>query len=331
MMVEFVMLVMGVALFFYTVLGGADFGAGIIEMLTGERSIRTISKAIAPVWEANHVWLILVLVVIFNGFPKVFSTMSIMLHIPLLLVLVGMIFRGTAFTFRHYDVIEDSSHRYYHFCFRASSLLTPFFLGMTLGAVILGRISPDLNAGFYAVFIAPWLNAFCIGMGLFTTLLFSYVSAVFLIGEVETEEGRQIMITYSKRSLIALMLLGALIMALAEWSGLALFQQFLAQPISLATIILATLLIPLIFRTIEKRQINTMRVLVGGQVAVIFIGWAAVQFPDFIRFNDGTALTIYNTAAGAATFRQLVIALTVGVLIILPAFFYLFKVFKQKV
>ena len=77
-MVEFVMLILGVALFLYTVLGGADFGAGIIEIFTGNKGVHTISRAIAPVWEANHVWLILVIVVVFNGFPKVFSTFCLL-------------------------------------------------------------------------------------------------------------------------------------------------------------------------------------------------------------------------------------------------------------
>lgn len=327
-MIELVIFILGISLFLYTVLGGADFGAGMVELLTGRRAVRTISEAIAPVWEANHVWLILVIVVVFNGFPKVYSTLSTVLHIPLLLVLIGMIFRGTAFTFRHYDVEDHPTHRHYDFWFRASSLVTPFFLGITLGAMILGKITLDYEAGFYTVFIAPWLNIFCISLGLFSILLFSYISAVFLLGEVRTDEGYTIIRKYAKQSLIALMLMGGGVMAAAEWNDFNLFSTFVKNPISITAAILTTLLIPLIFKAVDQKKILSMRLLTGLQVAAILSGWAAIQFPDFIRLSDGTALTMYNTASPEATFVQLTIALVIGVLLVIPAFLYLFKVFK---
>src|SRR5665648_1246704 len=127
LMTEFIILVLGVAVLFYVLLGGADFGAGIIELVTGKRGIDTISKAIAPVWEANHIWLILAVVILFNGFPLVYTTFTTYLHIPLFIILLGIIFRGTAFTFRYYDTVEDNTNKYYTQLFRISSLLTPFF------------------------------------------------------------------------------------------------------------------------------------------------------------------------------------------------------------
>ena len=138
-MTDLVILVLGIAVLFYVLLGGADFGAGIVELVTGKRGIDTISKAIAPVWEANHIWLILAVVILFNGFPLVYTTLTTYLHIPLFIILLGIIFRGTAFTFRYYDTV-DNSHKYYTQLFRISSLLTPFFLGVTLGAIMLGKI-----------------------------------------------------------------------------------------------------------------------------------------------------------------------------------------------
>src|ERR1035437_1169734 len=144
-MTDIIIFVLGIALLLYILLGGADFGAGIIEIFTGKKGIDTISKAIAPVWEANHIWLILAIVILFNGFPHVFTTLTTYLHIPLLIVLIGIIFRGTAFTFRYYDTIKDKTHKYYTVLFRISSLLTPFFLGVTLGAIILGKIPANVN------------------------------------------------------------------------------------------------------------------------------------------------------------------------------------------
>src|SRR3954471_18948329 len=134
-MLAVIILILGVSFVLYTLLGGADFGAGIIESFAGRREEVTISKAMAPVWEANHVWLILAVVILFTGFPVVYASLSLVLHIPLMLVLVGIIFRGCAFTFRHYDVVNDNSHKYFTVLFRISSFITPLFLGMTIGAM----------------------------------------------------------------------------------------------------------------------------------------------------------------------------------------------------
>src|ERR1051326_1385555 len=171
-MLTLIVIIFGVSLILYALLGGADFGAGIVETFAGGREERTISKAMAPVWEANHVWLILAVVILFTAFPIIYSSLSLVLHIPLMLVLLGIIFRGTAFTFRHYDVGGDSSHKYFTVLFRISSFLTPLFLGIVLGAMILGRITFDLGEGFYKVFMYPWLNMFCISVGIFSSCLF---------------------------------------------------------------------------------------------------------------------------------------------------------------
>lgn len=329
-MVEFVLIVLGVALFLYTLLGGADFGAGMVEIATGKKGVPTISSAMAPVWEANHVWLILVIVIVFSGFPKVYSTLSTVLHIPLMVVLIGIIFRGAAFTFRHYDVLEDDTHRYYDFFFRASSVITPLFLGMSLGAMISGKITMDASQGFYAVYMAPWLNGFAISLGLFSTALFAYIASVFLVGEVETEDGKQLVVRFAQRSLVLTMILGGVVMLAAEWDSIHLFTAFISHPISLFATIIATLLIPVIFFLIKKEKIFWMRILTGAQIAIIMIGWAVVQFPDFIRLQDGSTLSMYNAAAPDSTFQQIVIALAVGLLVVIPAFFYLFRIFKLE-
>src|ERR1043166_7617853 len=176
-MLILIVIILGVSFILYTLLGGADFGAGIVESFGGKREEVTVSKAMAPVWEANHVWLILAVVILFTGFPVVYASLSWVLHIPLMMVLLGIIMRGTAFTFRHYDVHQGRSHKYYSFLFHVSSFMTPIFLGMVLGAMILGRISFDGSGSFYDVFINPWLNWFCFTMGLFTAALFAYLAS----------------------------------------------------------------------------------------------------------------------------------------------------------
>ena len=148
-MLESIVLILVVTFGLYTILGGADFGAGIIETFAGSKRAHAISKAMAPVWEANHVWLILAVVILFNAFPQIYATISVVLHIPLMIILVGIILRGSAFTFRHYDTSDDLFHPMYTRLFIVSSWITPLFLGITLGAMILGRIDLQEGISFY--------------------------------------------------------------------------------------------------------------------------------------------------------------------------------------
>ena len=145
MLMEAIIFFLGFSIVFYVLFGGADFGAGVLEMISGNMNRKTIAHAIGPVWEANHVWLILVVVILFMGFPKIYSTLSLYLHIPLLIMLIGIVFRGTAFAFMHYDAIQGRSNRVYNWAFKISSIITPLFLGIVVGAVVLGRINPDLS------------------------------------------------------------------------------------------------------------------------------------------------------------------------------------------
>src|ERR1700754_2660664 len=115
----------------YFLLGGADFGAGINELFTStdnkHRTRKTSYQAIGPIWEANHMWLIITVVILFVGFPTIYSEMCIYLHIPLLIMLMGIIARGTAFAFRNYDAVTDHMQKVYNKIFVYSSFITPLF------------------------------------------------------------------------------------------------------------------------------------------------------------------------------------------------------------
>jgi cytochrome d ubiquinol oxidase subunit II len=312
----------------YAILGGADYGAGIIELFAGRKQEKTISKAIAPVWEANHVWLILAIVIIFTGFPQVYSTLSTALHIPLMIVLIGIIMRGTTFTFRHYDVARDESHKYYTLLFRVSSFITPLFLGVTLGAMILGEINIDTSGSFYEKFVAPWFNIFCFAVGLFSTCLFGYIAAVFMIGEVASLGDRKRYVQLSKAFLLITIALGILVFVIANWYGHDLFTAFFASGFSIAALSTELLLIPVIFYLFKHPNITYLRVVAGIQVSLIMLGWFAIQFPVLIYEKNGNHLSFYNTQAPAATMFQLLIALFAGLVLVIPAFYFLFKVFK---
>src|SRR5436853_3282711 len=133
-----------VSLTFYVLMGGADYGGGVWDLLAwGPRTRQQrelIAQALGPVWEANHVWLILVIVILFTGFPPAFAAIATALHIPLTLMLIGIVLRGSAFTFRSYDRREDNVQRRWGRIFAIASLITPILLGLVVGAIASGEI-----------------------------------------------------------------------------------------------------------------------------------------------------------------------------------------------
>jgi cytochrome d ubiquinol oxidase subunit II len=328
-MLSIVIIILGISFILYALLGGADFGAGIVETFAGTKGSRTISKAIAPVWEANHVWLILAIVILFSAFPLVYATISTALHIPLMVVLIGIVLRGSSFTFRHYDVTRDITHQYYTAFFKISSFVTPFFLGITLGAMILGDISLATPASFYDGFIKPWFNVFSIAMGLFSTSLFGYIAAVFLIGEAGYPVEQKRYVAISRSFLIATIGIGILVFLAAEWHGHRLVNEFFKSRLSILSLSAVALLTPLIFSLFNNPVILYLRTVVALQVTLIMLGWFAIQFPILVYERNGNHLTFYNTQAPYATLYQLVIALFVGLILIIPSFYFLFRVFKK--
>src|SRR5690606_773522 len=152
----------------YLLLGGADFGAGIVELVVPRRykpQIRAVmTRAIGPIWEANHMWLIIAIVILFVGFPEIYTTMSVYMHIPLVLMLLGIMARGTAFAFRHYDAVADEMQTVYSGIFTLSSLITPFFLGIIAAATV-SRTIDTQAADFLSAYVFSWLNGFGISVG----------------------------------------------------------------------------------------------------------------------------------------------------------------------
>jgi cytochrome d ubiquinol oxidase subunit II len=326
-MTEAIVAILGISLLLYVLLGGADFGAGIVEMIVGKKSSRIVSKAIAPVWEANHIWLILAVVILFNGFPLAYTTITTYLHIPLLLAMIGIIIRGAAFSFRYYDVVEGHVQNYYSWSFRLSSLMTPFFLGIVLGAIILGRIPVNPSGSFNDIFISPWLNGFAISTGIFMILLFGWIASVYLIGESD-DESFPVFRRTSLILFIAVILCGGVVFLMAHHWGVHLFSGFLHSVISISCIVVATLLVPVMWISINRKKALLTRIIAGAITACILAGWFAVQFPVLVNRRDGAHLTIWNTQAPSVTMYYLLAALVVGIFIIFPAFGYLFRIFK---
>lgn len=320
--------VLAISLLLYVLLGGADFGGGILELITRGKASGIITRAIAPVWEANHMWLILVVVILFVGFPTVYSTVLTALHIPVLLVLLGIIFRGSAFTFRHYDIDETTPKAIYSKIFRYSSLFTTFFLGVTLGGIILGEISTDYSKGFYSIYIHPWLNLFSFSLGLFMVILFAFLANIYTIGEIKEEVHIRRFTRLARKLVFALVLAGALVFIAAEINGHSLFYEFYHAPVSIISVVLATIALPFLWVNLNRNNRNRVRFIAGFQTVMIVAGWFAIQFPVLVNMKDQPDLTIQNASAPDETQFYLLIALIVGVLIIFPAMGYLYKTFK---
>src|SRR5262245_22917663 len=201
---ELVALVTMVALNAYVLTGGADFGGGVWDLCaSGPRAAEQrhlIANAIGPIWEANHVWLIVVVVMLLGAFPPAFSTIGIVLHIPLTAMLVGIVLRGCGFVFRKYGTltrIQQQAGR----TFASASAITPLLFGLCVGAVAsgaVGRASTLLatatwdrkSPSFAEVFVAPWLAPFPVAVGVLTLALFAFLAAVYLTAAAPTQELR---------------------------------------------------------------------------------------------------------------------------------------------
>jgi cytochrome d ubiquinol oxidase subunit II len=157
----------------YVLMGGADYGGGVWDLFaTGARrdaQRELISESIAPIWEANHVWLIVVVVMLFTGFPSAFATLGTVLHIPLTVMLIGIVLRGSSFVFRSYGPQTTLNRRRWGTTFAAASVVTPLLLGDIVGAVTsgdVGRASAATSAvSFSTVYVDPWLSAFPLSVG----------------------------------------------------------------------------------------------------------------------------------------------------------------------
>ena len=313
----------------YVLLGGADFGGGVWDMLaTGPRRARqreVIAHAIGPIWEANHVWLILAIVLSFTCFSPVFARILTVLHIPVSLMLIGIVLRGSAFTFRTYDDEHDAAQLRWGRLFASASVLTPLLLGVCVGAVASGRVVAPTEGTFSARFVEPWLTPFAFAVGLLTLALFAFLAAVFLT--METHD-RALVEDFRRRALgagVAVFLASALVLLLSFEASPLLNQGLLASswalPLHLATAVSAIA----VFAALWSRRYRAARLLVGLQVSFIFWGWAVSQHPYLVPPD----LTIATAAAPEITLRLTLWTLGLGALVLAPSLIYLFRVFKS--
>ncbi len=314
----------------YVVLAGADFGGGVWDLFASgprrDRQRDLIAHAIGPVWEANHVWLILVVVLLFTCFPPVFSRIAIALHIPITLILLGIVLRGSAFTFRSYGGDDVPTQRRWGRLFATASLVTPLLLGVGVGTIAAGRVRAPTGAGFIEDYITPWLSLFTASVGLLTLVLFAFLAAVYLTLEAGDPEVREDFRRRALASGLAVFLAAMLTLGLAwreaplVWSGLVTAPR--AIPVHLLTGGSATLALWALW----TRRFRLARSAAVAQITLILWGWALAQFPWLLP----PSLGISDAAAPAITLKLTLGALALGAAVLLPSLHYLFKVFKSQ-
>lgn len=316
----------------YVILGGADFGAGIVELFTKKRARHKTKEimyeSIAPVWEANHMWLIIAIVILFVGFPEIYTTLSTYLHIPLVLLLLGIIARGTAFTFRHYDAVQDKWQVLYTHIFYYASFLTPFFLGLIAAATVSGSINPDATT-FLDLYIFSWLNWFGVAVGFFTISLCAYLASVFALRETTDRLELGLMIKKSKQTMIFVVITGALVFLTAYLSDIPLITWVFSKPLGIMAIFFATVALGLILRAMNSRKLLPVRALAGFQIIMILVAATYQHNPNIILLGNGHHLSLLYHVAAPKTISALGWALMLGSLFILPFLFYLMYSFSK--
>lgn len=318
----------------YVLLAGADFGAGIIELFSLKKqqqdiTKKTVYRVMGPVWEANHVWIIITIVILWVGFPNFYNIIVIHLHVPITLMLIGITLRGVAFVFRHYDAYKDNSQWVYDWMFRISSFVTPIFIGTIFGAMIGGKIDLEstLDKSFYDIYIHSWFNGFSILIGLFFAGLCAFLASILLIGE-SNKETRKIYVKKSLYATIAVVVLGFVCFAYGYINEIAFVRGMLNNPLALGVMSLSSLLLFPLWWSIKNQRRILSRIFAGLQMIAILSAPAVAFYPELIFTKTGN-VNLLDNIAPESVLKVLAIMLLIGGSIILPGLFHLLKSFKM--
>jgi cytochrome d ubiquinol oxidase subunit II len=302
----------------YTVLAGADFGAGLWTLLAvgpGAQRIRDQARhAMGPVWEANHVWLIFVLVVCWTAYPVAFGSITSTLAAPLLIAAIGIIVRGAAYALR-----GQGASRMAESLFAASSVLTPFALGTAVGAIALGRVPVGNAAGNL---LTSWLNPASVLIGVLAVVFSGYLAAVYLAADSLRYSEREVAAAFRRRALAAGLASGALALAgllVMRHSGLD-----LTRGVALAMVCVSGAAGLVTLTLCWRSLFGLARLTAALAVVAVVIGWAAAQAPRLLP-----GMTVVQAAAGRSTLVALVIAVACGSAILIPSLALLFTLFLR--
>jgi cytochrome d ubiquinol oxidase subunit II len=301
----------------YGVLGGADYGGGIWDLFArGPRATaqrEAIAHAMGPVWEANHVWLIFVLVLLFSGFPAAYAALSVALFVPGHLVLLGIVLRGAAFIFRDHG---ERGRLVWSPVFGAASAVTPVLLGMCLGAVSGGGIRGDGSGA-----VGAWLAPGSLLMGAMALVVCAYLAAVYLANETDGElrEDFRRRGLWTLAALVLLSLAGLPLLARGEphlWQGLVERARWVIAAGMIAALVSAA--------GLHQRRFRLARGAAVAYAACLLAGWGVAQYPHLVY----PGFPIATSAAGPQALGFLLWAVPAGMLVLIPSLALLLRVFK---
>lgn len=312
----------------YALFGGADFGGGLWDLIAGdaergERPRARIQRSIAPVWEANHVWLVFILVVLWTAFPEAFAAVTSTLYVPLALAALGIVLRGAGFAFRK-NVETLPARRALGACFALSSVLTPFFMGVVVGAVAAGNVP----AGGNGPALASWVEPLPLLTGALFVATGAYLAAVFLIVDSRRAGDAEIESYFARRALWAATVAGALaaagILALRADAGYV-YDGLLGEALPLVILSAACGLAVLAMLIRGARR--GLRPLAVLAVAAVIWAWGVAQHPYLLP----TSLEISAAAAPGPTLTSLLLVFAAATLFVLPALGLLYVLTQREV
>ncbi len=325
---EWLLVVMWAGLTLYALLGGADFGGGFWDLVAGgDRKgmprRKLIEHAIGPVWEANHVWLIFVLVLLWTGFPRVFAAVSSTLYIPLTLAAFGIIARGAAFAFRKAST-QLWQQRLFGAAFAISSVFTPFFLGTIVGGIASGRVPAGIAQGDL---LTSWWNPTSILGGILAVGVTAYLAAVFLTGDAARTGKADLVEVFRRKALVT-----GVVMGLAALGGIGvlradaptLYRGLTSRALPLIVISAVAGLASLALLWVRRLMLVRLTAVIA--VTAVMWGWAVGQYPLMLP----PEVTISSAAASAPVLTATLGALGIGALLLLPSLLWLFILFQRE-
>ncbi len=324
--------ILWLALFIYAIFGGADFGAGMLELFaigeSRQRQTALIDESIGPVWESNHVWLIFLLVVFFTAFPSAFAAINVVLFIPLLLAVIGIVLRGSSFVFKTHGIIRSNRNvRILTRTFSVASAMTPFFLALVGAAIASGVIVIQNKGQIVTNTASDWLTPFTLTVGAMALSLCVTISAIYLTVEATGKGQTELAEAFRRRGLTAGALtaaFGLLGLILSPSEAAFLWHGMLNRAIP---VVIVTMLVGIATAAaLWFKRYVWARVLVVALTALLLLSWGMSQYPYIIPPD----VTDANASSPLPTQQFLLVGIIIALIIVVPSLWYLFYVFKLK-
>lgn len=315
----------------YALLGGADFGGGMWDLFAaGPRKIDqrlAIQRAMGPVWEANHVWLIFVIVVLFTCFPRGYAALGIALFLPFHLALLGIMLRGASFVFRSYQSRQEQAAAetsVWGTVFGIASIISPVLLGAAFGVVTEGGVRLSESGQVRLSGPVLWLSPYCLANGMLALSSCAYLAAVYLTNETDGALRDDFRVRAIAAGTATAVLAGVVLVL--AWREAAWFLGRLMSWRALPIIALGLVCFAGSAWSVFDRRYKLSRLFAIGEISLLLLGWGIGQYP-YLVYPD---MTFAGTAAPTATLRFVILSLPVGGALLLPSLWLLFTVFKSK-